>query len=291
MAHSLLPGGLATNTEILMAPLVVGGWMLAIIAVRDMQERRRAPTAMLVMGMGLCFGGALWIKQVAAPQACLAFAAVVALALASRLMSLRRLLLLALVFALACGLPSLATGLVYALRGTFGLFYEANVVALLRYAAGGGLPSVVSLRLIVAAMLQAAWLLALAAVAVGMALRGRALTGWRQDALLPFAAAVWLAGAVMSIVLPANSSTTTSCCGSRRSAWPRPPGCAASSMSRRGVRAWPWSRRCCCSPPCRCWETSPRGHATASPCACRIRRRWWPRPSGSPCRRARPPSS
>ncbi|MDN3568046.1 glycosyltransferase family 39 protein [Paeniroseomonas aquatica] len=204
VAHSLLPGGLATNTEILMAPLVVGGWMLAIIAVRDMQERRRAPTAMLVMGMGLCFGGALWIKQVAAPQACLAFAAVVALALASRLMSLRRLLLLALVFALACGLPSLATGLVYALRGTFGLFYEANVVAPLRYAAGGGLPSVVSLRLIVAAMLQAAWLLALAAVAVGMALRGRALTGWRQDALLPFAAAVWLAGAVMSIVLPAK---------------------------------------------------------------------------------------
>ena len=38
VAHSVLPGGLATNTEILLAPFVAGGVALALLAARELLE-------------------------------------------------------------------------------------------------------------------------------------------------------------------------------------------------------------------------------------------------------------
>ena len=203
VAYSLLPGGLATNTEILMGPFVVGGWVLALISIRDMLEKQHAPGMLLFFGMGINFGIGLWIKQVAAPQACLAFALIVTIALLNHLRNLRWALLAAATFALACALPSVVTGLIYAIRGQFELFYEANFLAPLRYAAGDASPSIITFRLILAALAQSAWLFAGSAVAVVVALRGRGSAGWRQNTLL-VVTAVWFVGATLSIVLPAK---------------------------------------------------------------------------------------
>lgn len=235
VAHSALPGGVATNTEILFAPFVTAGWALAIVAARDVLETGRAPGQARLLGMGLCFGMALWVKQVVAPEACLAFAAVLALVLLRRTFGRSggaqdrgrtgwgRVLGLAGAFAIGCAAPTAATALVYAAQGEFGAFYEATFVAPLRYAAVASPDANVSARLILAGLLQVAWLLAAAAVAVAVAIRGGALARLRiasplaaptaaadprpisgQRALLPIAALVWFVGATIGIVMPAK---------------------------------------------------------------------------------------
>jgi 4-amino-4-deoxy-L-arabinose transferase-like glycosyltransferase len=57
VAHSVLPGGLATNTEILFAPFVVGGFVLALLAARELVERRRVPGTPLVGAARACASG------------------------------------------------------------------------------------------------------------------------------------------------------------------------------------------------------------------------------------------
>jgi 4-amino-4-deoxy-L-arabinose transferase-like glycosyltransferase len=65
VCHTVLPGGLATNTEILFGPFVAAGFALALVAARDLLEQQRVPGAATVGAVGLCFGAALWVKQVA----------------------------------------------------------------------------------------------------------------------------------------------------------------------------------------------------------------------------------
>lgn len=200
VAYSVLPGGLATNTELLMAPFVVGGFALALTAARDALERQRAPRIGLVGMVGLCFGMALWVKQVAAPEACVAFAGLMALAVWKSRMPLRGILPRALAFAAGCALPTALTALLYFLRGDLALFFHANFIGPLRYVArDADVDVLVVLRLFLARVVEMAWLL----VAAG----GLALALWRNrrfdlHAVMVTTTVLWFAAATAAIVLP-----------------------------------------------------------------------------------------
>ena len=200
VAHSVLPGGLATNTEILFAPFVTGGFALAVIAARDLLEERRLPRARTFGAIGLCFGAALWIKQVAAPEACMAFLGLTALAAWKGGMPLLGVLPRALAFAAGCALPTALTAFVYFLRGDIAAFLHANFVAPLLYVAkDADVNSLVLLRIVLAGLLQMSWLL-IAAGAAALALRRHR----RMDshAVLVGAALLWFVGATFGVVLP-----------------------------------------------------------------------------------------
>ena len=204
VAHSVLPGGLATNTEILIAPFVTGGFALALLAARGLLERQRVPGVGMVGAIGLCFGMALWVKQVAAPEACVAFLGLMGLAVWRGRMPVTGVLSRALAFAAGCALPTAATALAYFLRGDLPVFLHANFVAPLRYVAlDADVDALVLLRLILAGMIEMAWLLvALAATVAAAALGLR--RGRRPDmhAILVAAALLWFVGATVGIVLP-----------------------------------------------------------------------------------------
>ncbi|WP_343897180.1 ArnT family glycosyltransferase [Craurococcus roseus] len=200
VAHSVLPGGLATNTEILFAPFVTAGFALAMVAARDLLEERRVPGPGRFGSIGLCFGVALWIKQVAAPEACMAFLGLTALAVSKGGMPVPGVFPRALAFAAGCALPTAATALVYSLRGDLPAFLHANFVAPLLYVAkDADVNAMVVLRIVLASLLQMAWLL-IAAAAAALALRRHR----RVDlhAVLVAATMLWFAGATLGIVLP-----------------------------------------------------------------------------------------
>ena len=202
VAHSVLPGGLATNTEILFAPFVVGGFVLALLAARELVERRRVPGTPLVGAAGLCFGIALWVKQVAAPEACVAFAGLMTLAMWMGRMPVAGVLPRALAFAAGCALPTALTSLAFALRGELPAFLHANFVAPLRYVAGDADASrdaLVLLRLVLAGLIQMAWLLLAAAASVLALHRHRRFD---LHAVLVVAALLWFGGATLGVVLP-----------------------------------------------------------------------------------------
>ena len=198
--HSVLPGGLATNTEVLFAPFVTAGFALALLAARDLLERQRVPGAWLVGGMGLCFGVALWVKQVAAPEACVAFAGLMALAVWKGRMPVFGVLPRALAFAAGCALPTVATGLAYFLRGDLQVFLHANFVAPLLYVAqDADVSAMVLVRIVLAGVIQIAWLLVAAAASTLVLLR---LRRFDLHAVLVVTALLWFAGATVGIVLP-----------------------------------------------------------------------------------------
>lgn len=200
VAHSVLPGGLATNTEVLFAPFVTGGFVLAILGARDLLEERRLPRARLFGAIGLCFGVALWIKQVAAPEACMAFLGLTALAVWKGGMPVLGVLPRALAFAAGCALPTAATALAYFLRGDLPAFLHANFVAPLLYVAKDvDMNALVVLRIVLAGLLQMAWLL-IAAGAAALALHRHR----RVDlhAVLVAATILWFVGATFGVVLP-----------------------------------------------------------------------------------------
>jgi hypothetical protein len=199
VAHSVLPGGLATNTEILLAPFVVAGFGLALLAARDVLDRQRPPAAWLVGAAGLCFGVALWIKQVAAPEACLAFAGLMGLAVWKGRMPVLGVLPRAVAFAVGCALSTAATGFAYYLRGELPLFLHANFVAPLLYVAkDSDVDALVMLRLALASVIEMAWLL-VAAAASFLALRHRRVD---LHAVVVAAALLWFIGSTAGIVLP-----------------------------------------------------------------------------------------
>jgi Dolichyl-phosphate-mannose-protein mannosyltransferase len=203
VAYSAMPGGMATNTEILFAPFVTAGVALTILAARELLEAGRAPGPGRGLAIGLCFGLALWVKTVAAPEAALAFAGLAGLALARRALGPGRLVPLALAFALGCLLPTAATALAYALRGEFAAFLEANITAPLLYLGTDGPELPMALRLILAALLQLAWLLAATAAGLAEALRSRS----GRTLLLPGAVLLWVCAATLGIALPGKFYT------------------------------------------------------------------------------------
>ena len=204
VGHSILSGGLATNTEILMAPFVAGGFALALLAARDLLERQRAPGLGLVGAVGLCFGMALWVKQVAAPEACMAFGGLMALAVWKGRMPVLGVLPRALAFAAGCALPTAATAFLYFLRGDLAVFLHVVFVAPLRYVSTDtDVAPLVVLRHVLANVLELAWPLAGAgAGAVAWALAVYRHRRVDLDAVLGAAALLWFAGATLGIVLP-----------------------------------------------------------------------------------------
>ena len=202
IGHSLLPGGLATNTEIMMAPLLTAGWLLTVIAARNMLDKRQAPSLLTTFILACCFGLALWVKQVVAPIACMAFLVLVSVGSVQRLMSFNAVFRHAAIFAFGCALPMLATGLVYASRGTFEDFIEGNLLAPMRYAGNTDAFDLTSLRLIFASVLQVAWLMILSALSFTLVMRRYLVSTSKRAVLLPNIAISWFVGAILSIVLP-----------------------------------------------------------------------------------------
>jgi hypothetical protein len=201
VGYTVLPGGLATNTEILLAPFAAAGFALALLAARDLLEQGRVPGVWAVGAVGLCFGAALWIKQVVAPEACLAFAGLMALAVRKGRMPLLGVLPRALAFAAGCALPTAATAFVYFLRGDLPAFLHANFVAPVLYVARDTDVNVlVPLRLILAGVVETWWLLASAAVSLLALLRRH--HGLDLQGALVLAALLWFVGATVGIVLP-----------------------------------------------------------------------------------------
>jgi Dolichyl-phosphate-mannose-protein mannosyltransferase len=204
VAHSVLPGGLATNTEILLAPFVTGGVALSVLAARQLLDERRLPGLGMMVAVGLCFGMAIWVKQVAAAEACMAFAGLMALALLQGRMPVLGVLPRAFAFAAGCALPMAVTAFAYFLRGDLRLFLHANLVAPLLYAATDtDVDSLVLLRLALASMVEMSWLLvATAAAAFAVALRLRRLRRLDLHAAVVAAALLWFVAATIGIVLP-----------------------------------------------------------------------------------------
>ena len=199
VAYSSVSGGLAANNEVVLAPFVVGGVALTIREASHVLhgERLRTLDALLP---GLCFGVALWIKQVAAPEATMAFACLVGLAFLRARLRPAAVPGLAAVFGLACAGPTLLTAMAYYLHGNLTDFYVATVQAPLSYSVSGRAFSPV-LGEVLAAAKRFAPMLALSAIAVAGICRE-----WRNaaasDRLLPAATLFWLLAAALGTLMP-----------------------------------------------------------------------------------------
>ncbi len=158
-------GGLATNTEILFAPFVVAALAIAAReAVRALDEAE-APRLAALVGAGLLVGLALTIKSIAFIEGCFAFAVITGAGLAARTLPLRRLPLLAVAYAVACGLPTAIIAAAYAGQGAFDIFVDVWFVAPMRYV-GARISFRDAIWMIVSVVLYLAWPLVLAGAAL-----------------------------------------------------------------------------------------------------------------------------
>ena len=107
IAHSGLLGGLATNTEILFAPLVGWAMALGLRGAVDALERNKAPRWRDLAMMGGLIGFALTIKPVTFFEGSLAWLILVLPALRLGLIGLPRLFALAAAYAAICATPTL----------------------------------------------------------------------------------------------------------------------------------------------------------------------------------------
>jgi hypothetical protein len=188
VCHTLVLGGLATNTEILFAPFMVAGATLILAETLA----PGAPRPGLVFLGGLWFGCALWIKQVVGLEASSLWLTMAIVVLAEKRAGIAGVLLLALVFALGCALPTAITAGAYAAMGEFGAWWNSNVTVLMNYAAvEDGSPGL--RRGLAAALGFLLWLLAAAAL-LGLAPRPAIRRG---ALLLP-----WLGAAVVQAAAP-----------------------------------------------------------------------------------------
>jgi len=129
IAQSVMPGGLATNTEVLFAPFVALAALLLLTGT---------PTAPRVLAAGLAAGIAVWVKQVAALEASALWLTMIGAALAAGRMTMPRALGLAAVFALGAGAPSLGVAAGYWIAGQGEAWLQGSILAPLHYAGGPG---------------------------------------------------------------------------------------------------------------------------------------------------------
>lgn len=120
VAASVMPGGLATNTEILFAPFVALAALLLLAG---------APTVPRVLAAGLAAGAAVWIKQLAAIEASALWLTMIV----AQAVAWPRALRLAAVFALGAGAPSLSVAAGYWIAGQGEAWWQGNILAPLHY--------------------------------------------------------------------------------------------------------------------------------------------------------------
>lgn len=183
-AHSLLLGGLSSNTEILFAPLVVSSLALALAP---------GPRWPRLIGMGLLMGCAMLIKQVVAPEGCLAYAIFAWPLLRERRWGM--LFATAAAYALLCLTPTLLVAVIYALRGEFAIWYESTILAPLHYASGR-IPLEQTLWRLTLAALALRWLLVMSIPALFLPWRDPVL---RRLTIFGFA---WLFAASLAVAVP-----------------------------------------------------------------------------------------
>lgn len=196
IGHSLRLGGLAVNTEVLFAPLVVTAMALGLRGLVRALRAGLAPGWWSLVGMGLAIGMALTIKPVVVPEGCLAFALLVFPALWRRLMPLRRGFTMAAAYTALCLLPTLGFALAYAVQGHFQDFLDGSFLAPFRYAAERLSPDEALHRVLVA-FLFLLWPFALAALALWRWVGRRG-----PGALLAWVGLVWFLVGSLGVAMP-----------------------------------------------------------------------------------------
>lgn len=176
VAHSLRMGGLATNTEILFAPMVVTAMALGALGAARVLRWGLAPRWPVLAGMGLAMGCALAIKPVMVAEGCLAFALLVFPALWRGVLPWRRGLGMAAAYAGLCALPTACFALVYLVRGDLMAFLDGTFLAPLRYAQGRMGP-MQSFHHVLVELLTLLWPFLLAGLALATWLRRRGAGG------------------------------------------------------------------------------------------------------------------
>ncbi|MGG5817509.1 hypothetical protein [Falsiroseomonas sp. HW251] len=177
IAGSLRLNGLATNTEILFAPLVV---LVAVLLLGATPSLRRVALA------GLAAGIAVWVKQVTVFE-CSALWLTMAWCAWRGGTGVARIATMACVYALCAGLPTGAMAAGYWISGHFDLWLQGNLLALIAYA------GIEETRIGVWRGVAPVWpdLIGPAVLAcIG-------LTGRRSRLLLP-----WLAAAAVAVAAP-----------------------------------------------------------------------------------------
>jgi 4-amino-4-deoxy-L-arabinose transferase-like glycosyltransferase len=189
IAGTTLFGGLATNTEILMAPLTA--WAMALAA----QAPGVAPIMARIAAMGVLIGVALLIKPVAVFEGSLAWLIAIMPSWRAGGLKTARVLVLAVVYAALCATPSVVVAVSYAALGAWEAFLDGAILAPLRYA-GGRVPTLDALRYVAAALVAVPWLATLAALGCVGGARGPRQAGLRGVAVL------WFAATAAAIVAP-----------------------------------------------------------------------------------------
>lgn len=196
LAHTTRLGGLATNTEVLFAPLTAWAMALGLRAARRALENGEAPPFAKILAMGLMIGFALAIKPVAVFEGCLAWLLLVAPAWWRGLLPVPRVLLYAVSYAVVCATPTLLFGVAYWLRGGLDAFVTGAFLAPLRYAGERvGLLDAGRYTLIAVMILFWAFMLVIPAVVRPRVKRG-------PVALLRWIAVAWFVAATAAVVMP-----------------------------------------------------------------------------------------
>jgi len=125
--------GLATNTEILFAPFVVGALAFATRLMRRALDDGATPRIRGLIPIGLLIGCGLVIKQVVVFEGCFAFALAVLLPWFRGALDWRRVVAMAAAYAALCATPMLLLALIYLLMGEFVTLWDALALAPLRY--------------------------------------------------------------------------------------------------------------------------------------------------------------
>ncbi|MFC7473313.1 ArnT family glycosyltransferase [Dankookia sp. GCM10030260] len=196
VAHTVLLFGLASNTEVLFAPLVVSAMALGTRAAVRALEEGRGPGWRELVPTGLLVGCAFSIKPVVTPEGCLAFALLTFPALWRRVLPWRRFFGMAAAYAGLALLPTTLFGLAYLAQDDLREFLDGSFLAPLRYAEAR-LSLAEALQRVQVAVLVLLWPMLLAGVAV-------ARWGWRpgREGRLARLALAWFGCGCVAIVGP-----------------------------------------------------------------------------------------
>jgi 4-amino-4-deoxy-L-arabinose transferase-like glycosyltransferase len=196
IAHTVLLFGLASNTEVLFAPLVVAAMALGTRAAVRALEDGQGPHWRELVPMGLVMGCAFSIKPVVTPEGCLAFALLTFPALWRRVLPPRRFLGMAAAYAGLVLLPTTLFALAYLAQDDLQEFLDGSFLAPLRYAEAR-LSLTEALQRVQVAVLVLLWPMLLAGLAL-------VRWGWRRgrEGRLARLALVWFGCGSLAIIGP-----------------------------------------------------------------------------------------